>query len=228
MEVMNKVVILAGGKGSRMGEVGDLIPKPMVKIGDLPIIEHIMNIFGNYEFIVAAGYKQESIREYFKNNNNVYVIDTGENTQTAGRILNLSSFIELNEPFYLCYGDGLTDFNPILLRNENNQAIVNMLAVHPSGRFGEIRFEGSIVTEFSEKPISDKWINGGYFFVKPEILHFIEKESDVLETDVFSKLVEERSLFCLPYEGYWHCMDTPKDWKELNDEYGNGNAKWLR
>jgi len=211
-----------------MGELGELIPKPMVKIGDIPIIEHIMNIFGEYEFIIAAGYRHDVIGEYFKNKKNVLVVNTGEETQTAGRLLRLSSYVKLDEPFYLCYGDGLTNFYPHLLWNEDPQNVVNMLTVHPRGRFGEVRFDGRLVTEFSEKPIMDTWINGGYFFVKPDIFYYIEDETSVLETDVFSELVLYKRLFCYPYDGYWHCMDTPKDWRELNEEYEKGNAQWLK
>ena len=224
---MNKVVILAGGKGSRLGDVGMLVPKPMVTVGGTPVIEHIMNSFEDSEFIIATGHKHEVIEDYFRGIKNVKVVFTGLETQTAGRLWRLAML--LDKPFYLCYGDGLTDFNPHLLENNDPQAVVNMLAVHPFGRFGELKFDSnSVVTEFSEKPISDKWINGGYFYVKPDIFYYIDGERDVLETDVFNFLVQEKRLFCYPYEGYWHCMDTPKDWRELEDEYRRGNAKWLR
>lgn len=108
-------------------------------------------------------------------------------------------------------------------------ALINMLVVHPIGRFGDVHFDDrNLVTEFSEKPIDDRWINGGFFRCHPNILTYIENESDVLETDIFSRLVEDKKLFCTPYGGFWHCMDTPKDYAELNEEYKKGRARWLK
>jgi len=228
---MNRVVILAGGRGSRMGEQTDVIPKPMVKIGDKPIIEHIMDMFnrrvGNCEFVIAGGYKQQIIREYFKNDKNVLVLDTGIETQTAGRLLILRNQIDFDSPFFMCYGDGVTDFNVSLLRTL--PGIINMLAVHPIGRFGEIKFSGTgRVIEFLEKPIQDRWINGGYFYLQPSIFSYIHAEDDVLETGVMLDCLNNDELYCYPYSGYWHCMDTPKDVTELNYQYYNGDAAWLK
>lgn len=223
-----KVVILAGGRGSRMGEATDIVPKPMVKIGDIPIIQHIMSLFGDCEFIVAAGYKKEIIVKRFQGNPKVTVLDTGESTQTAGRLKKVAEMVNLEEPFYLCYGDGLTDFDMSNLSLPRD-ALVNMLVVHPIGRFGDVHFDSrNLVTEFLEKPIDDRWINGGFFLCHPDILTYIENEGDVLETDIFSRLVEDKRLFCTPYDGFWHCMDTPKDYVELNEEYKKGNARWLK
>jgi glucose-1-phosphate cytidylyltransferase len=223
-----KVVILAGGRGSRMGDATDIVPKPMVKIGDIPIIQHIMTLFRGCEFIVAAGYKKEIISEYFQGSPRVTVLDTGLDTQTAGRLKKVSEIISLDEPFYVCYGDGLTDF-PVLSMELKDVAVVNMLAVHPIGRFGEIHFSPeNRVTQFSEKPIEDRWINGGFFLCHSNILNYIETYEDVLETDVFSRLIESGKLFCTLYDGFWHCMDTPKDHKELNEEYKKGSARWLK
>lgn len=225
---MDKVIILAGGRGSRMGESTDMIPKPMVKIGDIPIIQHIMTLFKGCEFIVAAGYKKEIISEYFQDTPRVTVLDTGEITQTAGRLKKVAEIVNLAEPFYLCYGDGLTDFDVSSLSLPGD-ALINMLVVHPIGRFGDVHFDNrNLVTEFSEKPIDDRWINGGFFRCHSNILTYIENESDVLETDIFSRLVEDKKLFCTPYNGFWHCMDTPKDYAELNEEYKKGRARWLR
>jgi glucose-1-phosphate cytidylyltransferase len=229
---MNKVVILAGGRGSRMGEHTDIIPKPMVEIGTIPIIQHIMFLWesriGECQFYVAAGYKWAFIEKYFRNNPGVHVIYTGEETQTAGRLKIVMESLNFNEPFYLSYGDGLTDFDLSKLQFKNNE-IVNMLTVHPSGRFGEIRFgHNKRVTEFTEKPVDGRWINGGYFKVSPRIFDYISGKNDILETDVFSRLMMENELYCTPYGGYWHCMDTPKDLAELNEEYKRGEAKWLK
>lgn len=230
---MNKiVVILAGGRGSRMGEHTDLVPKPMVEIGGIPIISHIMHLFtkslGRCHFIVAGGYRWQYIQQFFSKNEKVTVLDTGMETQTGGRILETHRQINLTQPFYLSYGDGLTSFDLSRLEFRQDE-IVNMLVTHPIGRFGEVKFLPSgEITEFSEKPIHDRWINGGFFRVHSSILDYIETPQDVLETDVFSRLLEDKKLFCTPHDGFWHCMDTPKDWKELNEEYKKGTAKWLK
>lgn len=226
------MIILAGGRGSRMGNETDIIPKPMVKIGGIPIIEHIMNSFhkrlGSCEFIIASGYRSEVIEEHFQGFPYVKVVNTGIETQTAGRLKKLNDIYNFQNPFYLCYGDGLTDFNfPEL--NIQSRGVVNMLVVHPIGRFGEVNFdESKRVTGFQEKPVHDRWINGGYFFVNPEIFSYIKEDSDILETDVFQSLVPAGKLYCTPYDGYWHCMDTPKDQAELNKAYENGDAPWLK
>lgn len=235
---MNKVIILAGGRGSRMGEHTDIIPKPMVEIGEMPIIQHIMfnwerYLGGDCQFIIAAGYKWKIIKKHFENNPNVLVLWTGEQTQTAGRLKIIMDSLDkigspLYEPFYLSYGDGLTDFDLSKLQFRSNE-LVNMLVVHPSGRFGEVTFGyNKKVTEFTEKPIDNRWINGGYFLMRPEVLNYIAGDDDILETDVFSRLMMDGALYCTPYDGYWHCMDTPKDWTELNEEYKRGEAKWLK
>jgi glucose-1-phosphate cytidylyltransferase len=233
---MNKVIILAGGRGSRMGEHTDIIPKPMVEIGTIPIIQHIMFLWesriGECQFYVAAGYKWAFIEKYFRNNPSVLVIYTGEETQTAGRLKVVMECLDavgkpFYEPFYLSYGDGLTDFDLSQLRL-NSDALVNILVVHPYGRFGEVTFGyNKKVTGFTEKPIDSRWINGGFFCCSPSILDYIQDESETLETDVFPRLMMDGALYCTPYDGYWHCMDTPKDWAELNEEYKNGKAKWL-
>lgn len=225
---MNKVVILAGGRGSRLGDVGETIPKPMVKIGELPIIEHIMNKFlrdvGRCQFIVAGGYRCDVLQSYFDGRENVNVIYTGNETNTAGRINRLQQY--LDEPFYMCYGDGLTDFG---LNKLKDVGCVNMLVIHPISRFGELDFNdvGKVI-RFNEKPISTLWINGGFFKVNPSIFNYIQKDNEDLATDVFPRLVIDENLYAIPYDGYWHCMDTPKDLADLNEQYKSGHAQWLR
>lgn len=223
MEAQNSipVVILAGGRGSRLGDVTDVIPKPMVEVQGVPMIERIMLHFqrrGFHKFIVSAGYKQEVIRDYFNKKNGVCVVDTGIETQTAGRILGVESYID-TQNFFACYGDGLTDYNPqnLLTKHMQNNAICTLLTIHPTGRFGELDFDSrGLVTRFSEKPIGDKWINGGYFCFSRNVFGYLEKNK-VLETDVFSRLVAEKQLFCDSYDGFWHSLDTPKDLAELNE-----------
>lgn len=225
---MSKVVILAGGRGSRMGDATDIVPKPMVKIGDFPIIEHIMSLFVDADFIIAAGYKKEVIENYFKYFENVTVVDTGIDTQTGGRLKMVSESVDLGEYFYLCYGDGLTDYDLSKMTLPEG-AIMNMLAVHPSGRFGELDFDlHNKVIGFTEKPIDSRWINGGFFLCHHAVLEYIYKYSDILEVDVFPRILENGKLYCTPYDGFWHCMDTPKDYAELNEEYKKGNARWLK
>lgn len=228
----NKVVILAGGRGSRMGEHTDIIPKPMVEIGGIPIIRHVIELWerslGDCHFYIAGGYKQEVIRDFFKGFSNVDVLDTGEDTQTAGRIVEVHKQVKLTMPFYMSYGDGLTNFDLSKLQLKYTE-VVNMLAVHPSGRFGEVEFTRSgKVTGFTEKPVGDRWINGGFFIINPKILYYIKNKSDILETNIFNMLYPCGELYCTPYDGYWRCMDTPKDYKELNEEYKNGDAQWLK
>ena len=217
------VVILAGGRGSRLGEHTDLVPKPMVKVQGVPIIERIMNNFGRngfHRFIISVGYKGDVIAEYFKHNEDVVVVDTGVETQTAGRILGVKELLK-EEHFLACYGDGLTDYHPADLVLEHRlrrpRSICTMLTVHPTGRFGEISFDSrGMVTKFSEKPMSKNWINGGYFCFSDEIFDYLSKDK-VLETDVFGRLVSDGRMFCDSYEGFWHSLDTPKDLAELNN-----------
>lgn len=225
---MSKVVILAGGRGSRMGDATDIVPKPMVKIGDFPIIEHIMSLFVDADFIIAAGYKKEVIESYFKYFESVTVVDTGINTQTGGRLKMIGELKDLGEYFYLCYGDGLTDYDLSQMELADGE-VLNMLAVHPSGRFGELSFDNqNKVTGFTEKPVDTRWINGGFFLCHCSILDYIHDYSDILEVDVFPRILKDGKLYCTPYEGFWRCMDTPKDHAELNEEYRKGDARWLR
>ena len=228
-----KVIILAGGRGSRMGEQTDVIPKPLVTIGGKPIIEHIMMMFqeniGDCKFVISAGYKHEVISDHFQDRDDVLVFDTGLETQTAGRLWKLRHY--LAEPFYFCYGDGLTDYNLYDLRMgvSKTEFTTKMLVVHPMSRFGEVEFNArGKVVNFSEKPISSTWINGGFFYTTPDIFKFIHKESDILEEDVLPIMTAREDLGCDSYDGFWHCMDTPKARKELEDLYNRGEAKWLK
>lgn len=226
---MSNVVILAGGRGSRLGEMSEVSPKPLVPIGEVPIIDHIINKFilnmRGCHFIVAGGYRCDLLHEHFDGDSQVDVVFTGKDSGSAGRLWRLRHL--LHEPFYLCYGDGLTDF--YLPNLEISTHIVNMLVVHPIGRFGEVVFgQDHLVTEFSEKPQLNRWINGGFFFCSVKIMDYIQSESDDLAQHVLPRLVKDGELMCVPYDGYWHCMDTPRDWAELNTQYNHGDAKWLK
>lgn len=220
------VIILAGGRGSRLGEYTETVPKPMVEIRGIPIIKHIVDRFqrnGFRRFLVAGGYKIEVLKEYFKDKKelDVTVVDTGIKTQTAGRLLELKDIIK-SETFMLSYGDILTDYNPLELADQhakNASPPCTLLTVHPLGRFGELEFDArGAVTTFSEKPTSSAWINGGNMCCSQSIFQFISNKSDVLETDVFSKLVSLGLLYCDSYTGFWRSVDTPKDVYELNHQ----------
>ena len=210
------VVILAGGRGSRLGEYTEAIPKPMVEIQGVPIIERIIRNFqkhGFKKFIVSAGYREDVLASYFFTRKDVNVVDTGIETQTAGRILGVRGCIG-TQNFLACYGDGITDYNPCNLLEQHlshPSSVCTLMAVHPLGRFGEISFSPrGLVTKFSEKPIGNTWINGGYFCFSKEIFKYLSRDY-VLETDVFTRLVHEKKLFCDSHDGFWRSVDTPKD-----------------
>ena len=213
------VVILCGGRGSRLGEFTDSIPKPMVKVKGVPIIDRIMDNFradGFERFILSAGYKWEVLDEHFKDRLDVEVVFTGLETQTAGRLHGVKDL--LGDTFMACYGDGLTDYRPkeLLSIHQSTSPTCTCLVVHPLGRFGELNFNArGQVTKFSEKPMGDKWINGGYFCFSPSIFDYIHRDTQVLETDVFNMLVRDGELFCDSYEGFWHSVDTPKDLADM-------------
>ena len=192
-----KVVILCGGLGSRLAEETIRKPKPMVELGKKPIIIHIMNIYYRYgfkDFILAAGYKVNYIKNYFKNNKynfNINVIDTGQNTLTGGRLLRLKKYFKKNEDFMLTYGDGLTNqnINKLLLFHKKNKKIGTLTAVRPPVRFGEIKLKKNKVTNFAEKPQSTNgWINGGFFVFNYEIFKFIKGDKIMLEREPLENL----------------------------------------
>jgi len=198
-----KTVILAGGLGTRLAEYTDKIPKPMVKIGDKPILSHIMNFyqsFGFDDFIIAAGYKKNVIIEYYKGSKefkNLKIIDTGESTMTGGRILRLKSFFEKDENFFMTYGDGLCSINLNDLTNfhKKNGKIATVTAVHPPVRFGELEIQGDKVTKFEEKPqASAGWINGGYFVLKSDVFDYIDNDQTLFEKEPMTRLYQKNNL----------------------------------
>ena len=216
-----KIVILAGGKGSRLSEYTKKIPKPMVKINGIPIIKHIMNHyakFGLKDFIIAAGYKKNILTNYFKKKNynknwKVQVVDTGLNTMTGGRIKRLKKLIN-NETFMLTYGDGISNINlSSLLRNhKKNNAVVTLTAVRPPARFGAIKIKGKKVAIFKEKSsLNEGWINGGFFVMQPDIFKYIKNDKTFLEKEPLEKLSLKKKLFAHKHTGFWQCMDTLRD-----------------
>jgi len=250
-----KVIILAGGFGTRLSEYTDVIPKPMVPIGGKPILWHIMNSYAQYghkDFYVALGYKADRVKEYFlnyKSLNSDFTIDlasgnlelhhykkidwkvtlvhTGENSMTGGRVKRMKSFIG-NEPFMLTYGDGLSNINinDLLDFHKSHGKMVTMSAVRPVARFGELKLNDNQVTEFKEKPQTHEgWINGGFFVVQPEFFDIIEGDSTMLEKEPLEKVASKGELMAYKHEGFWHCMDTKRDHELLENIFING-ALW--
>ena len=229
-----KVIILAGGLGTRLGEMTEKIPKPMIKLDDKPIIWHIMNIFSEYghnDFLIATGYKSHIIEEYFEDNSsnwNVRTIDTGINTMTGGRAKKISRYLD-NEPCFLTYGDGLANINIDKLLNfhKKNKKIATITAVRPPARFGELYLEGDIVLSFKEKPqLQDGWINGGFFILEPEFFKYIENDETFLEREPIERITDKKELVAYRHEGFWQCMDTRRDWELLKSMLDVGIPPW--
>ena len=236
-----KVVILAGGFGTRISEYTDVIPKPMISIGDEPIINHIMSIYSKYgfnDFIIALGYKSEVIKEYFLNFKNlnsdleinlkngtnkflktteidwkITLVDTGKSSMTGGRILRLKEYIG-DQRFMLTYGDGVSDINikKLVEFHKKKSKVATVTAVRPVARFGELQIKDENVINFSEKPQTQKgWINGGFFVFEPEIFDYLDNDLTVLEKEPLMKLSSENKLAAYEHNGFWHCMDTKRD-----------------
>jgi glucose-1-phosphate cytidylyltransferase len=252
-----KVILLAGGIGSRLGAHTEALPKPMVKVGGKPIIWHIMQTyaaFGHNDFYIALGYKSEVIKEYFLNyraiNENftiqlasgqidfeanesrdwqVTLVNTGEISMTGGRTKRMQRYIG-NETCLLTYGDGVADLNIQDLINFHNShgKLITMTAVRPAARFGELDLEGDVVKNFEEKPqMHDGWINGGYFVIEPAFFDLIENDSTLLEREPLERAAKMGQLMAFHHEGFWQCMDTKRDLELLENLWASG-APWLK
>ena len=252
-----KVVILAGGLGTRLSEETGTRPKPMVEIGGMPIIWHIMKIYSHYgfnEFIICLGYKGYIIKEFFSNyflhmsdvtfdmrNNRmdvhrenaepwrVTLIDTGEHTQTGGRIKRILPHVAGDDVFALTYGDGVTDLDigkeVDFHRAHGRRATVT--AVRPAKRFGAISLDGDRVVAFTEKPDNDGgWINGGFFLLSPSVGELIAGDQTIWEREPMQKLAEMDDMRAFVHEGFWHPMDTLRDKSFLEEEWQHGHAQW--
>jgi glucose-1-phosphate cytidylyltransferase len=230
-----QVVILAGGLGTRLSEETDLIPKPMVKIGNIPILLHIMNFyssFGHKDFIVALGYKSEVIIEYFENNKNselnITLVDTGLDTSTGGRIKLLED--QLDDEFMLTYGDGLSNVNidDLIEHHKRFGKIATVTAVRPPARFGTIETSNGVVTKFAEKDPQDAgWINGGFFCLNKKVCNFISNSSTSFESEPLNHLVKIQELSAYEHHGWWQPMDTLRDKRALESVWDKGDAPWL-
>ena len=231
-----KVIILAGGYGTRLAEYTDKIPKPMVKIGKKPILSHIMETYQKYgykKFIIAAGYKKEIIEDYYKDTKefDIQIVDTGEDTMTGGRLLRLEKFIEKEENFFMTYGDGLSniDLHSLIDFHKKQNKIATLSAVRPLPRFGNITLKGDKVIEFKEKDsLKEGWINGGFFVLNRKVFDYIsDKEDCIFEREPLQRLSEDGQLMAYKHEGFWHPMDTLRDKRFLNDILKKNKAPWL-
>jgi glucose-1-phosphate cytidylyltransferase len=251
-----KVVLLAGGLGTRLAEETEVRPKPMVEIGGRPILWHIMKHFAHYgltEFAVALGYKGEIIKRYFLDFLSmsrdvtvdlgrakvihqdgeiekwvVHLADTGAASNTGGRIRRLRSRLG-DEPFFLTYGDGLgdVDLDALLRFHRAHGKIATITAVRPPARYGGLFFDGDLVSQFTEKPqAGEGWINGGFMVFEPEVFDYLAGDDTSLESDVLERLAAERQLVAYRHPGFWQCMDTLRDRRFLESLWQDGKAPW--
>ena len=250
-----KAVILAGGLGTRISEESHMKPKPMIEIGGRPILWHIMKIYSSHginEFIICCGYRGYLIKEYFANYflhmsdvtfdlagnkmevHNQYVepwkvtlVDTGEHTQTGGRLKRIEAHLE--DTFCLTYGDGVSDIdiNQLIALHENEAAEITISAVQPAGRYGSLSITGNRVNKFLEKPKGDgQWINGGFMVCEPSILKRIKNDETVLEQDPLIDLAEDNQMAVHKHLGFWAAMDTLRDRKYLESLWAEEEAPW--
>lgn len=258
---MIKAVILCGGKGTRIRDVSDVIPKPMLSIGGRPILWHIMKIYaahGITDFVLCLGYKGWLIKEFFlqyramtsdvtvqlgpdqsvafhgdsdESGWTITLADTGEEAETGARVWNARPYLEDSERFCLTYGDGVADIDmhSLLDAHEQSGAVGMLTGVRPSGRFGEMAFEGDRITSFNEKPNAvDGYINGGFmvFNTRNALTYFREGDDLNLEREVLPAMVKNNELSVFRHDGFWQCMDTLREYSLLNEWWSSGNAPW--
>lgn len=214
-----KVVILAGGLGTRLSEYTHSIPKPMIDIKGKPMIYYIMKHYSKYgfnEFYLAIGYKKEIIKRYFENNSfgwKINLINTGNNTMTGGRLKRLTKYLN-KEKFFLTYGDGISNVNlkKLLKFHNKNKKLVTLTAVRPPARFGAVKLKGNLVKYFKEKSKLDEgWINGGFFVIEPKFLQYIKDDKTFLEREPLEKIFKKKQLVAYRHSGFWQCVDTKRD-----------------
>lgn len=251
-----KVALLAGGLGTRLAEETEIKPKPMVEIGEQPILWHIMKHYAHHgfkDFLIALGYKGEVIKRYFmdyytlsgnlmidfakdklvthdKENEDWHVslIETGQNTMTGGRVRRLKPYLS-QETFMVTYGDGVSniDLTNLLAFHRSHGRIATLTAVRPPARFGGLVFEGDFVTKFSEKPqVGEGWINGGFLVFEPAIFDYLSGDSDSLEANALENLAADGQLAAYRHDDFWQCMDTLRDKRFLESLWQKGEAPW--
>jgi len=253
-----KVAILAGGKGTRLAEETEVKPKPMVTIGDRPILWHILKHYAHYghkEFYIALGYKGEVIKRYIVDHTSlqgdlkvdlrqgsvrqsingmheldwiVHLVETGQDTQTGGRIKRLAPHIG-NETFMLTWGDGVSNVNldQLLEFHRSHGKLATITAVRPPARYGRLDLEGSRVAHFAEKPqLSEGWINGAFFVLEPQVFNYIEGDDTSWEKGPLERLAHEGELMAYRHDSFWQCMDTLREKVILEELWAAGNAPW--
>ncbi len=251
-----KAVILAGGLGTRISEETALRPKPMIEVGGMPVLWHLLKIYSHHgvnDFIICLGYKGYVIKEYFANyflhmsdvtidlaSNRLEVhhkhaepwritlVDTGIDTQTGGRLKRVADYLD-GDTFCFTYGDGVADIDigAELAFHRDNGALATMCAVQPPGRFGAIDIQGNRITRFEEKPTGDgSWINGGFFMLEPGVLRYIEGDATVWERQPLESLARDGQLSAYAHRGFWQPMDTLRDKIKLEDLWQTGKAPW--
>jgi glucose-1-phosphate cytidylyltransferase len=251
-----KTVILAGGFGTRFAEETDILPKPMIEIGNRPILWHIMKIYAHHgfrEFVVALGYKADVIKRYFldhmrvesdfridmsagkvteysarRDDFTVHLIDTGTNSMTGGRLLRLASHLR-DGTFMMTYGDGVSgvDVRQLMEFHKRHGKLATLTAVRPPARFGRLEFQGDAVARFDEKPqIGEGWINGGFFVLEPRVFDYLTGDDCVWEREPLERLAADGQLMAYRSEDFWHCMDTLRDKRTLNQLWMEGRAPW--
>ena len=224
-----KVVILAGGLGTRISEYTKSIPKPMIKVMGKPILLRIMDHYAKYghkEFYIATGFKSKIIENYFRNLKNkkyqINLINTGKNTMTGGRLKKIKKY--LNETFLMTYGDGLSNvnINDLIKFHRKNKKLVTLTAVRPPARFGAIKISNNSVKYFREKSsIDEGWINGGFFVIEPKFINYIKDSNTYLEQEPFKKISRNKQLNAFKHYGFWQCMDTLRDKEILEKKIKN-------
>lgn len=248
-----KVIILAGGFGTRLSEYTEVIPKPMVSVGGKPILWHIMHHYARYghnDFFLALGYKAEVIKEYFLNYRalsadftvdlsdgcithhqldpvdwRVTLVHTGDNSMTGGRVRRMRQYIG-NDSFMLTYGDGVSDIDldKLLAFHRSHGKLVTVSAVRPSARFGLLQLDRDHVKQFTEKPqLEEGWINGGFFIVEPEFLDYLTSDETILEREPLERAAAIGELMAYRHEGFWQCMDTKRDKERLDELFSNSS-----
>ena len=228
-----KVVILAGGLGTRLSEYTHSIPKPMININGKPMIYYIMKHYaknGFKDFYLALGYKGNVIKKFFKKNSfgwNIKLVDTGKNTMTGGRLKRLKKYLG-NETFMMTYGDGLSNVNlkKLLKFHKKNKKLVTVTAVRPPARFGVLKFKGNLVNYFKEKSKLDEgWINGGFFVMESNFLRFIKDDRTYLERQPLEKTSKKKQLIAFKHQGFWQCVDTKRDLDKIKKLVGTRSKK---